>query len=60
MPALLDVFPQVMQNLVLQRISQVLTFPGLIGAIVDTATAGPGDSERAMGYETPWAEEQGS
>ena len=54
MLALFDVFPQVTQNLVLQLMNQVLTFLGLIGAIVDPTTAGIGDSERAMGYTEPW------
>ena len=54
MLALFDVFPQVTENLVLQLINQVLTFLGLIGVVVDPTTAGLGDSERAMGYEQPW------
>lgn len=54
MLALFDVFPQVTQNLVGQLLNQVLTFLGLIGVIVDPTTAGIGDSERAMGYEEPW------
>jgi len=52
--ALFDVFPQVTQSLVLQLLNQVLTFLGLVGVIVDPTTAGLGDSERAMGYEDPW------
>ena len=52
--ALFDVFPAVTQNLVVQLLSQVLTFLGLIGVIVDPTTAGVGDSERAMGYSEPW------
>ncbi len=53
---MLDVFPAVTQNLVVQLLNQVLTFLGLIGVIVDPTTAGVSDSERAMGYETPWAD----
>ena len=56
--ALFDVFPAVTQNLVVQLLNQVLTFLGLIGVIVDPTTAGIGDSERAMGYETPYRDEQ--
>ena len=52
--AMFDVFPQVTQSLVLQLLNQVLTFLGLVGVIVDPTTAGLGDSERAMGYEDPW------
>ena len=54
MLALLDVFPQVTQNLVVQLLNQVLTFLGLIGVIVDPTTAGIGDSDRAMTYVEPW------
>ena len=56
--ALFDVFPAVTQNLVVQLLNQVLTFLGLIGVIVDPTTAGIGDSERAMGYETPYRDEE--
>ena len=58
MLALFDVFPAVTQNLVAQLLNQVLTFLGLIGVIVDPTTAGVGDSERAMGYETPYRDEE--
>ena len=56
--ALFDVFPAVTQNLVVKLLNQVLTFLGLIGVIVDPTTAGIGDSERAMGYETPYRDEE--
>ena len=56
--ALFDVFPAVTQSLVVQLLNQVLTFLGLIGVIVDPTTAGVGDSERAMGYETPYRDEE--
>ena len=55
--ALFDVFPAV-THLVVQLLNQVLTFLGLIGVIVDPTTAGIGDSERAMGYETPYRDEE--
>ena len=58
MLALFDVFPAVTQSLVVQLLNQVLTFLGLIGVIVDPTTAGIGDSERAMGYETPYRDEE--
>ena len=57
MLALFDVFPQVTQNLVVQLLNQVLTFLGLIGVIVDPTTAGLGDSDRAMGYEEPFRDD---
>ena len=56
--ALFDVFPAVTQSLVVQLLNQVLTFLGLIGVIVDPTTVGIGDSERAMGYETPYRDEE--
>ena len=49
-----DVSPVVTENLVMNIAGQVLTFLGLIGVIVDSTTAGVGDSERALGYEEPW------
>ena len=58
--ALFDVFPAVTQNLVVQLLNQVLTFLGLIGVIVDPTTAGLGDSERALGYEEPWDDDEHS
>ena len=58
MLALFDVFPAVTQSLVVQLLNQVLTFLGLIGVIVDPTTAGIGDSERAMGYDTPYRDEE--
>ena len=57
MLALFEIFPTVTQNAVMQVINQVLTFLGLIGVIVDPTTAGMGDSERAMGYEVPYQDE---
>ena len=59
MLALFDVFPQVTQNLVVQLLNQVLTFLGLIGVLVDPTTAGLGDSQRALGYEEPYRDENG-
>ena len=51
---LFDVAPAVTESLVMNIAGQVLTFLGLIGVIVDPATAGLGDSNRAMGYQEPW------
>ena len=58
MLALFDVFPEVTESLVMQILNQLLTFLGLIGVLVDPTTAGLGDSERAMGYEEPWDDNQ--
>ena len=49
-----DVASVVTESLAMNIAGQVLTFLGLIGVIVDPATAGVGDSERALGYEEPW------
>lgn len=51
---LFDVIPSFSQNQVVEIMSQVLTFLGLIGVLVDPTTSGIGDSERAMSYEEPW------
>ena len=55
---LFDVFPAVTRNNVVQLLNQVLTLLGLIGVIVDPTTEGLGDSERALGYTEPWADEK--
>ena len=54
MLGLFDIFPAVTRNNVVEILNQILTFLGLIGVLVDPTTAGLGDSERAMGYEEPW------
>ena len=51
---LFDVVPMVTENTIMSVISQVLTFLGLIGVLVDPTTAGIGDSDRALGYDEPW------
>lgn len=51
---LFDIVPVVTENIIMNIVSQVLTFLGLIGVLVDPTTAGFNDSERAMGYEEPW------
>lgn len=54
MLALFDVFPAITQNSVMQVVSNVLEFLGLIGVVVDPTTAGVGDSDRALQYTEPW------
>ena len=56
--ACFEVFPSVTQNAVMQIISNVLTFLGLIGVIVDPTTDGFNDSDRAMGYVDPWKDDE--
>ena len=52
-----DIFPVITENQVMEIVSQVLTFLGLIGVLVDPTTAGIGDSNRALGYDEPWNDE---
>ena len=49
-----DIVPKITENQIMEIVSQVLTFLGLIGVMVDPTTAGIGDSERAMNYSEPW------
>lgn len=56
--ALFDVYPTITKNTLLGIIDQILIFLGLIGVIVDPTTAGIEDSDRAMGYEEPWKDEE--
>ena len=51
---LFDVVPSITENTVMNIVSEVLTFLGLIGVIVDPTTVGVEDSNRAMTYEVPW------
>ena len=52
-----DIVPSITENQIMAVISQVLTFLGLIGVLVDPTTAGLNDSKRAMSYEKPWQDE---
>ena len=54
---LFDVVPVITENLVMNIVGEVLQFLGLIGVLVDPTTAGIGDSNRAMTYDTPWVDE---
>lgn len=54
---LFGIVPSITENSVMNIINQGLTFLGLIGVIVDPTTEGIGDSERALSYEEPWADE---
>ena len=51
---LFDVVPVITESMIMNIVSQVLTFLGLIGVLVDPTTAGLNDSNRAMSYEDPW------
>ena len=52
--AMLDIYPPITENQVATIISQVLSFLGLIGVLVDPTTEGLEDSNRAMSYAEPW------
>ena len=53
-----DVFPVITENMAMNVASQVLTFLGMFGVIVDPTTEGLYDSQRALGYDEPWKDEQ--
>lgn len=55
---LFDIYPAFSKNQVTEIISQVLTFLGLIGVLVDPTTAGLNDSDRAMTYDEPWDDQK--
>ena len=57
MMKMFEIVPVVTENFVMNVVSQVLTFLGLIGVLVDPTTEGLSDSVRAMGYEEPWVDE---
>ena len=41
---------------ILQVVSAVFAILAILGVVVDTTTAGVGDSARAMSYEEPWVD----
>ena len=49
-----DIVPSITENQIMDVISQVLTFLGLIGVLVDPTTVGVGDSSRALSYDERW------
>ena len=51
--SLLDIFPKVTENTILNLITQVINILALLGLVVDGTTAGIGDSERALTYKEP-------
>ena len=51
-----DIVPSITENQIMEIISQVLTFLGLIGVLVDPTTSGLSDSQRALSYEEPWVD----
>ena len=53
---MLDIFPAITQNSVVQIVNEILLFLSLIGVIADPTTEGLNDSQRAMSYEEPWSD----
>lgn len=57
MMALFDIYPAITENQILKIVDQVLLFLGLIGIVEDPTTAELTDSRRALGYDTPYKDE---
>ncbi len=55
-----DVVPSVSEHRVGQIVQGALTVLGLLGVVIDPTTAGVEDSNRAMGYEHPWNDDDDS
>ena len=53
---MLDIYPPITQNTVVQIVNEIILFLGLIGVVVDPTTEGLSDSKRAMSYEEPWSD----
>ena len=51
---MLDVYPEITQNRVIEIVNTLLMFLSLMGVIADPTTIGMNDSIRAMGYEEPY------
>ncbi len=55
---LFGISPVVEQSTILKLAEIILLILGSIGVIQDPTTHGLGDSQRALGYTTPWVDEQ--
>lgn len=53
-----DIYPVVTENMVMNIVSQVLTFLGLFGIVADPTTEGLYDSQRALSYTEPWVDKE--
>ena len=49
-----DIYPAFTQNDAARIVNALLMFLSLVGVVTDPTTAGISDSERAMGYEFPY------
>lgn len=54
--ALLDIYPAITQNMVVQICNLILQCLAAVGVISDPTTVGLGDSVRALGYNEPWSD----
>lgn len=48
-----DIVPPVTQDMATQLISAVINILVAVGVVIDPTTAGAGDSQRAMTYDSP-------
>lgn len=53
---LFDIIPPISQNEVINIAGMIINLLVLLGIVVDPTTSGIDDSERAMGYEEPYKE----
>lgn len=54
---ILNIVPAVSQDTIVQLAGAVINLLVLLGIVVDPTTHGVSDSERAMGYESPYKAE---
>lgn len=57
MLGLFEIASPVTENQVMRVVNAVLMFLSLTGVLIDPTTEGISDSERAMGYDEPWNDE---
>lgn len=51
-----DIYPSITQDQVGKVVAAVIQFLSLTGVLIDPTTAGLGDSQRALGYDEPYAD----
>ena len=51
-----DIYPEITQDQIGKVVNAVITFLTLTGVLIDPTTAGIGDSQRALGYDEPYAD----
>lgn len=50
-----DIYPSITQDQVGKVVAAVIQFLSLTGVLIDPTTSGIGDSQRALGYDKPYA-----